>query len=639
MGAEERQEPGVGKALKSWLALAALLVLARLFLYGFSFGHADHYTHLPVLRHTLDPGHLAGDWYLGTLERFSVRELFFAALAPVAARLGESATFLALLLAILAAAGSALLALGRRSFGAEAAGWVALVTMIAAVGSEIGSVRLISFVARPQDVAHALVLLALASWLAHRPLGAGVALGLAFDVHPVIGAQAAALLAAVHLASRRHGLRQLARLAAAALATGLPALAVYARLTHPAGGAGGASGGESLTLLLDTYAFVLGDRIDPSAWSADAWQALAGLALAFAATAREAAARLAPEVRREARAFALGAWAVLLVAIPLAYLFPWTALFQPLRLAVWSRLAVLAAIGAWCQRRWREGGVGRVLVAAALLSLFDGTWFLVTWGAILAGQWVGPWVGRGLPLWRFGRTSPAATAGRFRAAVRACLVAAAVLLAALAAAPWSRSLPVHQRFEPAHAAAILVALALAAGLDLDLRRLSTAVPAAFGLAAVLALRAPGMPLAPEPGQWAHVQPRLVPVSDQESLAAWCRLHLPAGARLLVPPNSQAFRLFAERPVVVDVAGFPFVGADALEWRRRLLAVAGLPADVALRRLPRSRVVAGYHRLSAERLAELARELEAGFYVTSRDRELSCERLQRRGSWSVWRLPD
>ena len=56
---------------------------------------------------------------------------------------------------------------------------------------------------------------------------------------------------------------------------------------------------------------------------------------------------------------------------------------------------------------------------------------------------------------------------------------------------------------------------------------------------------------------------------------YARERTPVGSRFLIPPHMVDFRMASRRAVYVDFKAAPMRGDEALEWRRRMLAVAGV----------------------------------------------------------------
>jgi hypothetical protein len=210
----------------------------------------------------------------------------------------------------------------------------------------------------------------------------------------------------------------------------------------------------------------------------------------------------------------------------------------------------------------------------------------------------------------------------------------------IGAAPhWGKAAAAFTTSVPVFPLSILVAIMLAVGLKIDLRRSSHLTLCAVGLICALSLRLPGGPLGPEHRKWVHVQPWLMVTGKEEVIANWCRNHLPQEERLLVPPDSAAFRLHAERPVVVDYKCFPFSPADVIEWRRRMLDVCGLPYETRLREKSMRDLVWAYEQRSAPEILALGRKYDARFFVTRSDRDYpSFVLMQQYLKWRVYRLP-
>ncbi len=646
--------PGVREKLaglsRAWL-LVGLIVLANLFMNGLTFGHGDHYSHIPALKHYMDPAFLANDWYIQTLDGLNIRHFFVAVIAPVAGLIGIPATFLLLQMAVIAAMAWAFMMIGRHFFSETAGWWIALVGVLTVAGEGVGFVSFWAYLARAQDVGHALALLAVAFWLGRKGLLAGLCLGLSIDFHPLLGAQTAVLLGLAHLLSRPREWKLLAGLVITSGIAAMPAFWLYLSAT----GAGGPA--VNRAQLLDTHYFRVLGRADPLRWTIKTWASLLAFAIATFATLATVRRNVRPGASREGKWMLILPSAIFLLAIPLGVFVMTTALFQPLRIAVWPRVAATCLIGAWCQRRWREGGVRHLLVCAGLASVLNDWVLLGVWSLVLlvSADWR---IGASLraKLLSFekylsalyharsvvyeqkdGEGRMEMTAGG-RKTWRWFLVASAAAIAVAAAPHWGKAAAAFTTSLPVFPLSVLVAVMLAVGLRIDFTRTRHMAICLGCMVCVLALRLPSGPLGPEYPKWVHVQPWLMVVNREEVAANWCRHNLPPGTRLLVPPEASAFRLHAERAVVVDYKCFPFAPAEVIEWRRRMLDIAGLAPDTALREKRISSLTWGYNQRTPDEVVKLGRKYRAGYFITRSEREYPFTRLFRYADWKVYRLP-
>jgi Domain of unknown function (DUF6798) len=647
--------PGVRGMLarlsRAWL-LIGLIVLANLFMNGLTFGHGDHYSHIPALKHYMDPAFLSNDWYIQTLGGLNVRHFFVATIAPVAGLIGIPATFLLLQIAVIATMAWAFTMIGRHFFGETAGWWVALVGVTAVAGEGVGFVSFWAYLARAQDVGHALALLAVAFWLGRKGLLAGLCLGLSIDFHPLLGAQTAVLLGLVHLLSRPREWKLLAGLVIISGIAAIPAFWLYFSAT----GAGGPA--VNRAQLLDTHYFRVLGRTDPLRWTIKTWASLLAFAVAAFGVLASLRREATPGTSREGKWMLIMPSAIFLLAIPLGVFVMETALCQPLRAAVWPRIAATCLIGAWCQRRWREGGARYLLVFAGLASVLNDWVLLSVWSLVLlvSADWKPGLVLRGklLSLERYlsalyhaksvvyrdqedGEERMEVTAGG-RKTWRWFLVAAAVVIAVAAAPHWGKASAAFTTSLPVFPLSILVAVMLTVGLRIDFTRTRHLVICLLGMICVLALRLPSGPLGPDYPKWVHVQPWLMLTHREEVVANWCRYNLPPDARLLVPPNSSAFRLHAQRAVVVDYKCFPFAPAGVIEWRRRMLDIAGLAPDTVLREKRITSLTWGYNQRPPNDVVKLGRKYQAGYFITRSEREYPFIRMFTYSNWKVYRLP-
>lgn len=87
------------------------------------------------------------------------------------------------------------------------------------------------------------------------------------------------------------------------------------------------------------------------------------------------------------------------------------------------------------------------------------------------------------------------------------------------------------------------------------------------------------------------------------IARWARANTPKDSLWLTPPNFEAFRLIAERPIVADFTSIPFGDAALREWRERMRSVYGEAEGGGFRALGK---MAETYRLGEPALLEAAR---------------------------------
>jgi hypothetical protein len=109
--------------------------------------------------------------------------------------------------------------------------------------------------------------------------------------------------------------------------------------------------------------------------------------------------------------------------------------------------------------------------------------------------------------------------------------------------------------------------------------------------------------------------------DADYLAAcdWIRANTPADAVFLVPPDEEAFRLRAQRAIVVNFKCVPQLSGELGEWRDRLSAVIamdirGLPATVLSFDRTRGAIRAAYERRPPAQLAKVAQRYNARYLL-------------------------
>jgi hypothetical protein len=115
---------------------------------------------------------------------------------------------------------------------------------------------------------------------------------------------------------------------------------------------------------------------------------------------------------------------------------------------------------------------------------------------------------------------------------------------------------------------------------------------------------------------------LLPEDDSAylSMCRWVRGHTPTDALFVVPPGEQAFRLVAQRAIVINFKGVPQLAGQLPEWRDRLRAVLAMnnlsdlpqPFDRTL-----AAIDARYQSLPDGYLADVARRYGARYVLIGR----------------------
>jgi hypothetical protein len=142
---------------------------------------------------------------------------------------------------------------------------------------------------------------------------------------------------------------------------------------------------------------------------------------------------------------------------------------------------------------------------------------------------------------------------------------------------------------------------------------------------LLTLAAAGMLLAVAVGwgRWSGVI--TAPATDDAEYIAMCRdiadrAIIPHDAIVLVPPSEMAFRLHAQRAIVVNFKGIPQLSSEMPEWRDRMQRVLNLPH---LRPLQGSFLAAleqierRYAALPDDMLIDTARHYDARYILATR----------------------
>jgi hypothetical protein len=111
-----------------------------------------------------------------------------------------------------------------------------------------------------------------------------------------------------------------------------------------------------------------------------------------------------------------------------------------------------------------------------------------------------------------------------------------------------------------------------------------------------------------PGLGAEARALQVSLADDEKLYGWARTTA-KDALFAVPPDAHAFRLAAERAIVVDWKSTPVLPREVLEWHRRLLLVSGRASVANL-----DEAANGYRTMGPRRIARLRSLLGVDYVV-------------------------
>jgi len=110
-------------------------------------------------------------------------------------------------------------------------------------------------------------------------------------------------------------------------------------------------------------------------------------------------------------------------------------------------------------------------------------------------------------------------------------------------------------------------------------------------------------------------------ADYLNLCHWARDNTPINAVFLVPPEETAFRLEAQRAIVVNFKHVPQLSGELMVWLDRLEAVLG---TTDLEHFPHGYVQTmraldeQYNRREPRELLDVAGKLNARYVVVSRD---------------------
>lgn len=120
------------------------------------------------------------------------------------------------------------------------------------------------------------------------------------------------------------------------------------------------------------------------------------------------------------------------------------------------------------------------------------------------------------------------------------------------------------------------------------------------------------------------------------VARYARFNTPPDSIFLTPPDWGAFRLLAERAIVVDFKAFPFQDPAMLEWQERLFDCYGRPAAKGFPAV--AEMIANYHRITDERILRLKTKYGFTYVVLYTDTETSFPILFATDEFKVVHIP-
>jgi hypothetical protein len=573
--------------------ITLLAVLTALPLLGYQFGVGNQVEQFPIVERLRNPDFIAGDFYTDNAATFGPR-YYYSLLLSLLTRIAPL-SFVVLLLTCAANLALVLVtfAAARTRLGATAAG-AAIAAALAVANSSFplglaAYLRYESF--QPASLAVPLGLLGFV-WLTEGKRYAAVGAFFAAALfHPLIGPQTAmiayAACAIADLASRKPLGGLLAYIPSGALFTAL-LLAAWV-LPGMMSDRGGSLSSEEFFSIIP--AFRSPHHYLATTFPLSHYLQLAAFVAAMAVLVVQARRVVEHSTLRTRLIFATAVVLALCVASFVLVdglhnrLAASAQIFRALLIVKWAGFILFGAVAG----RWLS--TGRPLLMTAPFAALVAT-------------------GAAQPLVMLGVTLAVLLAERMSLGRRAEIALAAILLVAVAGV----TIQIGAREEAVRAAL--------AGLSIGLLYLSSIalVPAsAVAVSLTLALIAFGWfnrernwverDIFQPTYQWADVK------SDDAGIARWAKANTPPGAVWITPPQFEAFRLLAERPIVVDWTSIPLQEDAMREWRRRIRAVYGdVPGSgfVALEGLERN-----YRSITPEQLAQLSVEFNATFAVIDR----------------------
>jgi hypothetical protein len=582
-----------GRRRPRWVVYLLILGL-YLTLRGYHSLDGDQAYRLPLLLHRQDPRLFAGDPFVQAFDSFNPHRGALWALDLVTRPLGLSAGLFVVFVLTFAATCAGVDRLARAiwpSLG-PSVGFVCAALVLAAKAGNVGTNHLFEAMVLDRLVAFALGWLALAEVVARPARGrlrAAAAVAMATLIHPSVGLQIAALLAASWIVWWLRG-----RSMEVSAGTALSGLLLLAAAVVP-GLAVNLGRGPSLVGDMPRNLFWLlsvelqsPQHMLPHLWRMPQWLSWCCYLLLAALALLEQRSSRVDSIVREPGATMTSAWpparrrlTASLVIILAGLGAAWYAIevehdvrvtiFQPFRMATIARGIALAMLAGRLVILWSRGGwLGRtraILLAVALA----GDWLLIV-----------------VTLAELACSAAEAIRTRFAPSASGPLVDATVLFGMLA---FGFNFLAHHDTEYGHIPLLAaIGAGSVSGLRLPRRASGGAVapsritwtgprrPAALAL--VWSVPLASLLAAAVPDDWAAARHPLVrgllgrcrfaavPADDIERLAVWCRDHTRASARFIGPPGPKTFRLWSLRSLAFNRAGSPYHAAALADWFER-----------------------------------------------------------------------
>lgn len=113
----------------------------------------------------------------------------------------------------------------------------------------------------------------------------------------------------------------------------------------------------------------------------------------------------------------------------------------------------------------------------------------------------------------------------------------------------------------------------------------------------------------------------MPDQDERAIATLGRefqAKSPPDALVLVPPQEETFRFYAQRSLVFTFKGFPFTDQGIQMWRERLETIMGIDSVLAVDDFNRDRLDTFYRDRSSADILAIAQQFGAGYILTRQD---------------------
>jgi hypothetical protein len=616
------------KTIVEWLAAAGLvgiMVGASILLNGYSFGVSDHDEQLPQVRRMADSSYLARDWFVNNITAGGgVRNHFSWFMAWLGQYLSEAESFWLVYVFTFILMGLGIYVWAWQHRRSHAHALLVLFLAIFSYWGSLGSSRLMVTQLIMAFIAWAMLIWALVLVERNRWILAAVLLSGCVLIHPLLGLQGFALYFTWGLL-RRKQLKARRWLGGVVVFVVLLALGASNAILRQVGTkvASDAQIVEIMAYMRSPWHYV------PSTWSPEVFLqffslvAVVGLLVTWKWSGTSDAVPLLSLVGLVALGCLVGAFFT--EVFPVAII----AKLQPFRMTILFQLLIALVLGGYCLTAWKKGGYSGRIISFAIIFILISASFLRRADPVF-------WV---LLLVVIHRLQVQFFPNQRLSSVGALV--AAVLVGWVGVIVWrSEDLRVFMAF-----GVLVVGMLGASLLDNEPKGSSRK----YGMAAISVLVAVALIV------WGHqlafgdsMLPRQVrPLfgrlqgtmqyrNELDDIALWASEHTPADALFVVPPAYKAFRVKADRAIVVDFKSFAFDDEAMLEWLARLKGVVGRD-ELSLGNDWERELTEAYDTQPRESLLKAAESYGADFVVVPGDWTLPLELVYANDGYAVFRV--